>query len=97
MTRLIKQQFTSPSYLRVCATAEADEWTDEGDECEVFAIEINIFGDPHLLDPLSDILGDFATGEAVCNDLRPLLVRYAAETIPDAKLKWKLEPSEYGE
>lgn len=97
MTRLIKRQFKLPSYLRVCATATADEWTDDGDECEVFSLEIDVFGEASLLDPLSEILGDFDTAEAVCDDLRPLLDRYAAEVVPDLALKWRLEPTEYGE
>ncbi len=97
MTRLIKSRFESPSYLRVHATATADEWTDEGDDCEVFALEIDVFGEAHLLGSVSDIVGDIATAKAVCADLHPLLGSYATEFIPDVMLKWKLEPTEYGE
>jgi hypothetical protein len=97
MTRLIKSQFTSPSYLRVRAEATGDGFTDDDEESEVFALEINVFGDATLFDQLSDIVGDIATAEAICADLRPLLVRYVADSLPDVTLKWELEPTEYGE
>ena len=60
-------------------------------------LEIDICGEPSFLDPLSDIVGDINTAEAICDELRPRLNRYVAENLPDVTLKWELEPSEYGE
>ena len=97
MTRLISLQFASPSYLRVCAEATGDQFTDEGEEREIFHLEIDICGEPSLIDDVADIVGDIATAEAICDELRPLLIRYVAESLPDVTLKWELEPTEYGE
>jgi hypothetical protein len=97
MTRLIKEQFEFPSYLRVCVEATGDEWIDEGEAREVFSLDLDIYGEANLREKLIDIVGDIELAEAVCDDLEKHLVRFASAACPGAKLKWELEPSEFGE
>jgi len=95
MTLLINRQFTPPSYLRVCTDASGYEDSDEGTRIEVFSLDFDFYGDAEMEEKVSDIVMDDSTGRAICKQLRTILVRYIAEILPDAKLKWQLEIAEY--
>jgi uncharacterized protein YbcC (UPF0753/DUF2309 family) len=97
MTEEIKRRVKTNSNFYVRAEVmglEGEEYNSE----EIFVLELDVMGNPgELYDTMSDLLQEGAVGNSVCKTLRPALAKYLEEAVPQLKIDWELEQTEYGE